>query len=306
MAWIALAICASTGAGIWAEHRFTGRAGPATRRALIVVLYVVLPPVTFFNLVGADLGGDAGAGIVLGVVSLTLLAFLAWAIGDRLMHLERPQTGALISCELVVNTGYLGLAVVAALHGFDALGEAVAYDILVSGPALLVGAFAIGAAFGEKAGEGPRERLIAFVTRNPPLYAAIAALLAPESLAPDLAVDASRIAVIALLPVGFLAVGATLAEDAEEGRIGLPPRFDGPVAVAVALRLLAGPALLLALSIPLIDLPETYLLLAAMPCGLNTMIVAHAYGLDLRIAAGAIAWSTAIGVAGLSVLALVS
>jgi len=306
LAWIVLAICASTAAGVWAEHRYTGRAGPATRRALIVVLYAVLPPVTFFNLVDANLSGDAGAGIVLALVSLALLALLTWAIGERLMRLERPATGALISCELVVNTGYLGLAVVAALRGFDALGEAVAYDILVSSPALLLGAFAVGAAFGEKSGDGARERLLAFLTRNPPLYAAIAALLAPGSLAPELAVDASRIAVIALLPVGFFAVGATLAEDAEEGRIGLPPRLDGPVAVAVALRLLAGPALLLALSAPLIDLPETYLLLAAMPCGLNTMIVAHAYGLDLRIAAGAIAWSTAIGVAALCVLALVS
>jgi len=306
VAWIVLAIVVSTAIGVWAEHRFTGDAGPGARRALIVVLYAVLPPVTFFNLVGADLSGDAGAGIVLGLVSLALLALLAWAIGDRLLGLERPSTGALISCELVVNTGYLGLAVVAALHGFDALGEAVAYDILVSSPALLLGAFAVGAAFGEKAGEGPRQRLIAFLTRNPPLYAAVAALLAPDSFAPELAVDASRIAVIALLPLGFFAVGATLAEDAEEGRIGLPPRFDRPVAVAVALRLVAGPALLFALSAPLIELPETYLLLAAMPCGLNTMIVAHAYGLDLRIAAGAIAWSTAIGVGGLCVLALSS
>ena len=33
-----------------------------------------------------------------------------------------------------------------------------------------------------------------------------------------------------------------------------------------------------------------------MPCGINTMIVTHAYGLDLRISAGAVAWSTAIAV----------
>jgi predicted permease len=33
-----------------------------------------------------------------------------------------------------------------------------------------------------------------------------------------------------------------------------------------------------------------------MPCGINTMIVSHAYGLDLRISAGAVAWSTALAV----------
>jgi predicted permease len=41
-----------------------------------------------------------------------------------------------------------------------------------------------------------------------------------------------------------------------------------------------------------------------MPCGLNTMIVAHAYGLDLRTAAGAITWSTAIAIIGLGVAAV--
>ena len=58
------------------------------------------------------------------------------------------------------------------------------------------------------------------------------------------------------------------------------------------------PALLLALSAPLIDLPGPYLLLAAMPCGINTLLVAHVYGLDLKITAQAITWSTAIAVAG--------
>jgi predicted permease len=33
-----------------------------------------------------------------------------------------------------------------------------------------------------------------------------------------------------------------------------------------------------------------------MPCGINTMIVTHAYGLDLRLTASAVAWSTAIAV----------
>ena len=50
------------------------------------------------------------------------------------------------------------------------------------------------------------------------------------------------------------------------------------------------------IALPLIDLPGPYLLLAAMPCGINTMIVTHAYGLDLRISAATVAWSTAIAV----------
>jgi predicted permease len=109
--------------------------------------------------------------------------------------------------------------------------------------------FAVGAAFGASAAEGVRERTLAFVTRNPPLLALVAAVLAPEALAPDALVDASRTLVFALVPLGFFAVGVTLAAEADDG---------------------------------------------AMPCGINTLVVAHAYGLDMRIAAGAVAWSTTI------------
>jgi hypothetical protein len=35
-----------------------------------------------------------------------------------------------------------------------------------------------------------------------------------------------------------------------------------------------------------------------MPAGLNGLVVAHAFGLDMRFAAGAIAWGTAVVVAG--------
>jgi predicted permease len=69
------------------------------------------------------------------------------------------------------------------------------------------------------------------------------------------------------------------------------------VALAVTVRLLVTPTLLFAMAAPLIDLPSAYLLLSAMPSGINSMVVAHAYGLDMEITAEAVAWSTAIVVA---------
>ncbi len=306
MAAIIAAIAVSTAVGVWAERHYGAAATAASRRLLLATLYFVLPPVTFLNLVDADLSGDAGLGILFGLVSLSLLGLVAWFVATRVLHLRRASAGAVISSVIVVNTGYLGYAVVAALFGFDDLGEAVAFDILVSGPALLIGSFAVGAAFGDGAGETVRDRVIAFFTRNPALYAALLAFIAPSTLAPETLVEISRVVIICILPLGFFAVGVALAEGAETGAAAFPPRFDKPVATAVAIRLAGGPLLLLALSAAFIDLPGTYLLLAAMPCGLNTMVVGHAYGLDLRVDAGAIAWSTAIAVVGLGVAALVA
>ena len=59
-------------------------------------------------------------------------------------------------------------------------------------------------------------------------------------------------------------------------------------------RLAMVPALLMLLAAPFIDLPAAYRLMSAMPCGLNGMVVSHAYGLDNQVVAEAITWSTAI------------
>lgn len=287
------AIVLATAAGIAAELRWRDRAGAAARTSLTVSLYTLVPFVVFFNLARLQLDVDVGVGILLGYLALAIASLLAWWAG-RAMGLSRSAQGALVISVLIANTGYLGYPLCVSLLGFDSLGEAIPYDLLVSAPALLLAGFAVGAAFGEKAGEGPRERVIAFVTRNPPLYAAIAALLAPDALVPDALVDASRVAVVALLPIGFFAVGAFLAEEAEEGYLRMGSPLEAPVAVAVGLRVVVAPALLYLLALPLIDLPDPYLLLAAMPSGINSLLVGHVYGLDLRLTAQAVAWSTAI------------
>jgi predicted permease len=261
------------------------------------MLYVLLPPVIFFNLAGSEIDVGHGVGLVLGLVAYALSGLVAWFVASRVLRLSRPATGAVICAVISVNSGYLGYPLTLALLGHDDFHNAVLFDVLVTGPSLLLGAFAVGAAFGDRAGEGARERTVAFLTRNPPLYAAIAGLLAPSALAPTALVDASQALVIAILPIGFFAVGATLAENAEEGKLPIPPPLTKPVGVAVVSRLALTPALLMAIAAPLIDLPTAYLLMSAMPSGLNSLVVAHAYGLDMEIVSEAVTWSTAIVVA---------
>jgi predicted permease len=291
-------IAVSGSAGVAAERRWPASAVGWARRLLVVSLYTLIPFVVFFNLARTHIDADAVGGLVIGWVAILITAVLAWLAATRLLDLSRPGTGALIGSAIVPNSGYLGYPLVASLLGFHALGEAVVYDMVVAAPSLLLLAFATGATFGDRAGESPRERVIAFFTRNPSLYAAIAALIAPDSLAPDILVDISRGVVVALLPIGFFAVGAVLAEEVEEERTRLGSPFHPPVGAAILLRLAIAPGLLFLLSLPFIDIPDPYLLIAAMPCGVNTLVVAHVYGLDSRLAARAVAWTTAIAIAG--------
>lgn len=290
----AAAIVAAVAVGVWAERRWPRGAGIAARRSLLLMLYVLIPPLIFFNLAASEIDVEHGAGLGLGLLAISLAGLLAWWLASRVLRLARHRTGAVIAAVLCMNSGYLGYPLTVALLGRDELSTAVLYDVLVSGPSLLLGAFAVGAAFGTKAGETPGERVRAFFTRNPPLYAAIAGMVAPQALAPDVLVDVSQAIIVAILPIGFFAVGATLAENAEHGKLPMPPPLTPPVGVALAVRLAVAPALLIVLAAPLIDLPAPYLLLAAMPTGLNSMVVAHAYGLDMEITAEAVVWSTAI------------
>jgi predicted permease len=123
----------------------------------------------------------------------------------------------------------------------------------------------------------------------------VAGLAAPNALAPDALVHAAHAVVYVMLVTGFFVLGVNLAAEAESGwlRLALTP----PVAAAVVLRLLVAPALMVALSAMIVGVPHAYLFQAAMPSGINSLVVAHAYRLDLRLTSSALAWTTALAVA---------
>jgi predicted permease len=294
---VALAIVVAVGGGAWAERRLGDRAHRASRATIAFLLWGALPFITFFTLARLEITTGIGAGLGLAYVELAIVGTVAWLVSTRLLGLTRPATGAVMVVVVLANTGYLGVPLNAALLGEDALGPAIAYDTVVSGPMFYVVGFAIGALFGATAGDTARERLRSFLLRNPSLLALAAALLAPDALAPDLLVDVATVLVYAVLPVGFFVLGVNLAAEAEEGGLPFPPPFDAGIGTALALRLAAAPALMLGFSALLVRLPDAYLVQAAMPSGINSLVVAHAYGLDLRITSAALAWSTALVVA---------
>ena len=260
------------------------------------MLYGIARFVCFFNIAHVDLDANVGGGIALAWLALALATGLAYGAG-RLLRLPRPGQGALMCGVLQGNTGFFGLPATAALLGRDDLPVAAAYDALVQAPALILAGFGIGAAFGANAGETARERARSFLLRNPPLVAVALALVLPRSFAPEVLVEIAQVVVFAMLPLGFFVVGVQLATEAEDGAVALRPPLTREIALATLLRVVIAPALLLALAAPLIDLPAPYLLLAATPVGINTLLVGHAFGLDLRLLAGAVAWSTALVVA---------
>src|SRR3954454_9789970 len=117
----AVAIALGTGIGVWSEHRWPQAAALAARRSLVLMLYVLVPPVIFFNLAAADIDLDHGIGIGLGLMVAAITSVIAWWLASRVLGLGRPQTGAVICAVLTVNTCYLGYPLTVALLGRDQL-----------------------------------------------------------------------------------------------------------------------------------------------------------------------------------------
>jgi predicted permease len=304
VALVALAIIASTGVGVGVERRFRDGALAFSRRLIDAMVWGLLPFIVFFIAARLHLGGGVGIGLGLGFVELAIVGALAYVIGTRVLRLARAGVGALILVVIQANTGYLGIPLNAALLGHSALAPAIAWDTIVTQVVLYTAGFGVGAAFGTEAGGNPRERLRTFLTRNPVLWALLAGLLAPDALAPQALVDiAKACAAYGLLPIGFFILGVNLMREEEEGVMGFPPPLTTPIAVGLVLRMVVAPALMLALSAVTIGVPRAYILQAAMPAGINCLIVGHLYGLDLRLIAAAIAWGTAIAVAAALILA---
>ena len=290
---LAAVVAVFTAIGLGAERRFGDRADRLGQRLMSFLLWVVLPVVAFFNIASLELSVPVGAGIGFAFLAHLTSFGLAYALGTWVLRLERPAVGSLMLVAGLSNSGFLGLPFVTALFGFGQLPLAVVYDVVVSLTLLVTVGFSIGAAFGT-VGERPRDRVLSFFARNPALYASVAGLLAPAVLAPDWAVDASRVLVLATVPIGFFAVGVVLSAEARIAGTGFPPPITRPVAAGVLLKLAVPPAVLFALSATLVEVPGTYLSQAAMAAGIQTLVVSSTYGLDRALTAAAIAWSTVL------------
>jgi predicted permease len=283
---VAAAIIAATAIGVVLERRFGAAADAAARRLIWAIFNVVLPYIVFTNIVGFQFDAGATAGLLFGYLGIACSASAAYLVGSRILQLPRPSLGASINLAFSGNTGYLGLPVAVALLGSHALGDAIAYDVLVSSPGLLIGAFAVGATFGSHA-IGMKARMVSFFTANPPLYALIAALIIPASAVPHVLVTISHPLALALAPFGFLAVGITVGHER-----AFAPR--PPVLLSVACKLLIPASVVALLSLLITPVPEAYVLQAAMACGVYNIAVASVFGLDRAIVAPAVLWSTGI------------
>jgi predicted permease len=292
MILVALTVVMATAAGVVCDHRATW-APRLARGLLTVMLFALIPFISYVSFAHLRISLGGGIGILAAYVGIGLGGMLAWRLGRR-ADLARPVLGGVIIAVIVVNTGYLGLPMTVAILGHSELNHAVVYDQIVNGPIVFTAGFAVGAAFGHGEQVQIKQRIVNFLTRNPPLVGAVAGLIVPASLAPPALTTARNVLVDALLVLGFLVVGIYLSSERREDHARLLERPDLPVGIALVCRFCVASALLGALSLAGVGIPSAYLLQSVMPSGVNGLIVGHAFGLDQRMIATTIVWSTLV------------
>ncbi|MGN6189077.1 MAG: AEC family transporter [Conexibacter sp.] len=305
MLWIVLTVIVATAVGVLAERRDNARAHAGRQLILQAMLWVLVPFVAYVNIARAHLSLDATLSIAIAAGAIVVAGTIMWRLARGPFALPSASVGASIVTTIQANTAYFGLPLIAALFSPAELSQAVVYDGLVSLPMFVIGSYSVGARLGHARAGGVRAQLRTGLLRNPVLWAVLAALLVPDAWAPAWLVTPSHVAVYALLPLGFLVVGVTLGDEAKDGMLRIPPPLTPPIAAVALLRMAFVPLVLLAVGQLFIDVPAPFYVMAGMPVGVNTVLVGHATGLDLRLTSSAIAWTTAVALVAIAVLTLV-
>lgn len=304
MLWIVLTVIAATAVGVAVERRSNPLAHRLRLGVLQLMLWVLVPFVAYVNIARAHLTLDATLSIAIAAASIVVAGTIMWRLARGPFALPSASAGAAIVTTIQANTAYFALPLIAALFSPAELSQAVVYDGLVSLPMFVIGSYSVGARLGHAREGGLREQLRTGLVRNPVLWAVAVALLVPDAWAPSWLVTPSHAAIYALLPLGFFVVGVTLGDEAKDGTLRIPPPLSPPIAAVVLLRMAFVPLVLLVVGLLWIDVPAPFYVMAAMPVGINTVLVGHATGLDLNLTSSAIAWTTVVALVGVVAVAV--
>ena len=298
---ILLPILLLMAAGVWLRSRY--RVDMATLAKLN--LYVLTPAFVFRNVATSAIGGGEMAAImgVSAVMSLSMGA-AAFVAGRAAGASWRTTSAVMLAC-MIYNSGNYGLPL--AELAFGPRGAAAQVFVL-STQTLLT--FTVGLALAGSATGGGWRAAAVTMLRLPILYTLAAALLWKWATAgrelPGFADKSLTYLAAGLIPVALVTLGAQMAD---------APRWPRwrPVGFVVVARLLLAPAVMAAMLYGLHALlPGTALDLwpwpaallvttAGVPTAVNTLLLTIEVDGDVKLAADAVFWTTALS--ALSVLA---
>ncbi len=298
---VALPVFAIVAAGYVGGRTVLGES--ASQALSAFVYWFALPAVLFLGMARQPLDQIFNLPFIGAFLGAMVIIYALGGLAGRLRRRDRAEVHAMQGLNACFsNTGYMGIPLFVAAYGPDRLLPAIIATVIMS--AVMVGLAVIVLELVRAKGRPPAEALAEVaraLARNPLIVSSFAGLgwNAAGLALPTPVVNLCQLMGSAAGPCALFAIGVFLA--------GRPLRVSwGEVGWIVPLKLVAQPLLTWALIATLFPLDRFWtgaaLLLAALPTGALTFVVATQYQVYVERTSQVILWSTIASVPVLSAI----
>lgn len=254
----------------------------------LYVIYVALPALVLAEIPKLTFNHEALLPVVAAWVIMVVSALLTW-ITARVMRWSREITGALMLLIPLGNTGFVGIPLIEAHLGSEAIPYAILYDQL--GTFVALNTYGVIVACYYSSGSTSAVKILRSILVFPPFIALILALSTSLFVYPDwLSAALMRIS-STLVPVVMVAVGL-------QWRLTLSAEYLSPLALGLIYILLVTPAIAYC-GLWLFDVDglaaQVVILEAAMPAMISAGVLAMTHNLAPRFASSMVGYSLLIG-----------
>ena len=254
----------------------------------LYVIYVALPALILAEIPRLSFSHEALIPVVAAWIIMVSSALLTWCTA-RLMKWSRAITGALMLLIPLGNTGFVGIPLIEAHLGSEAIPYAILYDQL--GTFVALNTYGVIVACFYSSGSTSATNILRSILIFPPFVALILAFAASVFVYPEwLAAALARIS-STLVPVVMVAVGL-------QWRLTLSREYLSPLVVGLLYILLVSPAIAW-LGLWLFDIDgmvaQVVVLEAAMPSMISAGVLAVSHNLVPRFASSLVGYSLLVG-----------
>lgn len=248
------------------------------------VIYVALPALVLNEIPKLELDHRALLPILMAWAVMAFSAGLTF-LTARFLKWPRPVTGAMLLVVTLGNTGFVGIPLIEALLGSEAIPYAILYDQFGTFLALNTVGIAIAVYYSNETGEA--ESLWRNIVKFPPFIALLLAFALRFTGYPTLMNEVLPRLASTLVPVVMVAVGL-------QWRLRLEREHLAPLLTALFFILILQPSFAFALITILgFDgvVAHVVILEAAMPAMISAGVLAMAYQLAPRLASSIVGYS---------------
>ncbi len=254
------------------------------------VIYVALPALILFEIPHLTLDSRALLPIAFAWVMMFASALFIWAVAKR-AGWSRPVTGALMLTVPLGNTGFVGIPLIDAFLGSDAVPYAILYDQF--GTFIALNTWGSFAAAYYSGGAASWKQLAKTIVSFPPFIALVVAFVTFPLHFPDVFSSVMERISSTLVPVVMVAVGM-------QWRLRLERDMVMPLGVGLVTTLFLTPLLAWVL-LHLLGVnnlaAQTVVLEAAMPAMISAGVLAVNYQLAPRLASSLVGYSLLLSLA---------